>query len=114
MKVFIIHPGRAGSGHLADVPDPVPDSGQTRVQVLAVGVDATDRELLDGKYGEAAAGADYLITGHESLGRVVAAPPGTLRPGELVVAIVRRPDPVPLTIMANALRVGDHLVERLW
>lgn len=46
-------PWAAGSGHLADVPEPVAESGQARVQVLAVGVDGTDRELLDGKYGEA-------------------------------------------------------------
>lgn len=95
MKAFVISPGRGGSGHVADVPDPVRSPGQALVGVLAVGVDGTDRELLQGKYGQAPAGQDYLITGHESLGRVLESPDGTLRTGDLVVAIVRRPDPVP-------------------
>ena len=95
MKACIISPGRAGSGRVADVPDAARAPGQALVEVLAVGVDGTDRELLQGKYGEAPADQDYLITGHESLGRVLQAPDGTLRAGDLVVAIVRRPDPVP-------------------
>ena len=37
-----------------------------------------------------------LIIGHESLGRVEEAPAGCgVKPGDLVVGIVRRPDPVP-------------------
>ncbi|MFN8557926.1 MAG: glucose dehydrogenase [Dehalococcoidia bacterium] len=46
------------------------------------------------QYGQAPPGDDYLITGHESLGRVVAVgphAPDTIRPGGLVVAMVRRP-----------------------
>ena len=95
MRAFIISPGRAGSGRVGAVPDPVPAPTQALVEVLAVGVDGTDRELLGGEYGQAPPGEDYLITGHESLGRVIDAPDGTLRRGDLVVAIVRRPDPVP-------------------
>lgn len=91
----MITPGLAGSGRLADVPEPPRPPGEALVRVLAVGVDGTDRELLEGQYGAAPAGADYLITGHESLGRVVEGPAGTLAPGTLVVAIVRRPDPEP-------------------
>lgn len=95
MKAFVVTPGRSGTGRLADVPEPARARGNALMQVLAVGVDGTDRELLRGEYGEAPPGDDYLITGHESLGRVLEAPEGPLRPGELVVAIVRRPDPVP-------------------
>ena len=41
-------------------------------------------------------GAQRLIIGHESLGRVEQAPAGSgFKPGDLVVGIVRRPDPVP-------------------
>lgn len=65
------------------------------VDVIAVGVDGTDRELMAGTYGEAPPGDDYLVTGHESLGRVVEAPDAWLAAGTPVVAIVRRPDPVP-------------------
>ncbi len=95
MKGVIVNPGRAGSSRLADLPDPTPAPGQAVVQVIAVGMDGTDRELLEGKYGEAPPGDDYLIIGHESIGRVISAPGGILRQGELVVPIVRRPDPEP-------------------
>ncbi|MDT7580308.1 MAG: glucose 1-dehydrogenase, partial [Pseudonocardiales bacterium] len=46
--------------------------------------------------GQAPPGDDYLILGHESLGRVAEAPDGSgFAPGDLIVGIVRRPDPVP-------------------
>lgn len=95
MKAFVVTPRREGSGRLAEVPEPSRAAGLALVQVIAVGVDGTDRELLRGEYGDAPPGDDELIIGHESLGRVADAPPGTLRRDELVVAIVRRPDPVP-------------------
>lgn len=95
MKAFVITPGVAGSGRLADVPDPTPGPGDAVVQVMAVGGCGTDRELLEGLYGEAPPGSDSLTIGHESLGRVLQAPEASLRPGDLVVAIVRRPDPEP-------------------
>src|SRR5262249_60873314 len=57
---------------------------------------ATDRELLQGRYGVALPGERRLVLGHESLGTVEAAPAGCgLAAGDLVVGIVRRPDPVP-------------------
>lgn len=66
------------------------------VDGLAVGLCGTDMEIIDGKYGQAPPGCEYLILGHENLGRVAQAPPGCgLSPGDLVVGIVRRPDPVP-------------------
>ncbi len=47
-------------------------------------------------YGWAPPGRERLILGHESLGRVVDPGPNSgLQPGDLVVGIVRRPDPVP-------------------
>ncbi|MDQ3574737.1 MAG: alcohol dehydrogenase catalytic domain-containing protein, partial [Actinomycetota bacterium] len=47
-------------------------------------------------FGEAPAGCERLILGHESLGRVLEAPAGSgLQRGDLVAGIVRRPDPVP-------------------
>jgi threonine dehydrogenase-like Zn-dependent dehydrogenase len=55
----------------------------------------TDREIIDGAYGEAPPGADALVLGHESLGRVLEDPSGTLQPGTLIAGIVRHPDPVP-------------------
>ncbi|WP_219418491.1 glucose 1-dehydrogenase [Pseudonocardia nigra] len=94
MKAVMITPGRPGSDRLAEVPDPSPGVGEVLVEVLAVGVDGTDDELVSGAYGQPPAGEQQLIIGHESLGRV-REPAGGLRAGQLVAAIVRRPDPVP-------------------
>jgi glucose 1-dehydrogenase len=61
----------------------------------------TDREILAGEYGWAPPGQDRLVLGHESLGLVRQAPQGCgLLPGDLVVGIVRRPDPVPCVACA--------------
>ena len=49
-----------------------------------------------GAYGWAPPGRERLILGHESLGRVIdPGPNAALTPGDLIVGIVRRPDPVP-------------------
>src|SRR5919108_745392 len=98
MKAIAVHPGKAGSIHLEDVPKPsVDDVAGGRgvlVRVLRVGVDGTDKEINAAEYGAAPPGDDYLITGHESFGQVVAVGPNvptTIRPGGYVVASVRRP-----------------------
>ena len=66
------------------------------VRTVALGVCGTDREIISGEYGTAPPGQKRLILGHELLGRVETAPPESgLVPGDLVVGIVRRPDPVP-------------------
>ena len=95
MKAVAVFPGREGSAHLADLPRPhlsdVPGGRGVRVEVLRVGVDGTDREIQDAEYGEAPSGSDFLVLGHESLGRVVEVGPAVteLQPGDLVVAMVR-------------------------
>jgi glucose 1-dehydrogenase len=98
MKAVAVHPGKLNSMHLREVPTPtasdIPDGQGVLVKVLRVGVDGTDKEIIAAEYGEAPAGDDFLITGHESLGRVVDARPNvssSLPPGRLVVATVRRP-----------------------
>ncbi|WP_428660337.1 glucose 1-dehydrogenase [Reyranella sp.] len=86
---------------LEDRPEPAPDSGTLLVQALALGVCGTDREIVAGAYGWAPPGGKRLILGHESLGRVLDAPPGcALSAGELVVGIVRRRDPIPCVACA--------------
>ena len=53
------------------------------------------------EHGWAPPGKTRLVLGHESLGRVVdPGPTGGLREGDLVVGIVRRPDPVPCSSCA--------------
>jgi len=96
MRALTVVPGRARSLEVGDVPDPVPGPGEALVQGLALGVCGTDREIAAGEYGWAPAGRERLVLGHESLGRVLSAPEGApFAAGDLVVGIVRRPDPRP-------------------
>lgn len=96
MRAITVRPGVAGSAALTDVPEPPAADGTLLVRVLAIGVCGTDREIVGGGYGEAPAGEERLVIGHESLGEVVEAPAGSgFAPGDRVVGIVRRPDPVP-------------------
>jgi glucose 1-dehydrogenase len=96
MRAVTVTAGKANSVRLVhDVPEPVADEGAVLVETLAVGVCGTDREIVAADYGTAPPGTDQLILGHESLGLVLEDPTGTLRPGDLVAGIVRRPDPVP-------------------
>lgn len=79
---------------LVDVPEPEIDGpGQVKVRMLEVGICGTDKEIARFEYGDPPPGSDYLILGHESLGEIVevSAGEGSLRPGDLVVMMVRRP-----------------------
>jgi len=79
-----------------DVLEPVLESPtQVLLRMLDVGVCGTDREICAFEYGTPPAGSDHLIIGHESLARVIAvgSQVRTLRVGELVVPMVRRPCP---------------------
>ena len=40
-----------------------------------MGVDDTDKEINDAEYGDPPEGYDFLVTGHESFGRVLEAWP---------------------------------------
>ena len=96
MRALTVTPGVKDSLHLRDIPQPEAGGGQVLVEALAVGLCGTDSEIIDAEYGEAPPGQDYLVLGHENLGRVVEAPEGSgLAAGDLVVGIVRRPDPEP-------------------
>ena len=97
MKAIAVHPGKPNTMHLREAPRPtldeVPSGRGVLVKVLKVGVDGTDKEINAAEYGAAPPGYDYLITGHESFGRVVAVGPNVteLGVGDYVVATVRRP-----------------------
>jgi len=96
VKAITVEPHRPETAHLEDVPEPDPRGGSVLVEAVAVGVCGTDVEIVNGKYGWAPRGRTRLVLGHESLGRVLdPGPSGVLQPGDLVVGIVRRPDPVP-------------------
>src|SRR5215510_493034 len=96
MKAITVEPMKRGSLRLEEIPEPDLRDGTVLVEGIAVGVCGTDVEIAEGKYGWAPEGRTRLVLGHESLGRVIdPGPAASLERGDLVVGIVRRPDPVP-------------------
>ena len=96
MKAITVEPKQSNSARWDDIPEPDVQEGSILVEAIAVGVCGTDVEIAEGKYGWAPPGKTRLVLGHESLGRVLDPGPSSgLKPGDLVVGIVRRPDPVP-------------------
>jgi threonine dehydrogenase-like Zn-dependent dehydrogenase len=99
MKAIAVFPGKPDSMHLGQLPRPslseVPNGRGVLVKVLRVGVDGTDKEINAAEYGAAPPGYDFLVTGHESFGRIEAVGPNVgpceLEVGDYVVATVRRP-----------------------
>src|SRR5580704_5676572 len=76
MRALTVAPGTANSAQVEDVPDPPLSDGPVLVKTLALGVCGTDREIVSGQYGWAPSGSGF-------------------KAGDVVVGIVRRPDPVP-------------------
>lgn len=102
MLALTVTPSTKDSLAVRDVPEPEPTDDQLLVEGLAVGVCGTDKEIVAGDYGWAPPGRAHLVIGHESLGRVRQAPPGSnFSAGDLVVGVVRRPDPVPCGACAH-------------
>ncbi|MGE3176650.1 MAG: glucose 1-dehydrogenase [Vicinamibacterales bacterium] len=97
MRGLIVKLGSRETGvELATIAEPAQDEGAILVQSLALGVCGTDREILRHEYGSPPPGQEGLVIGHESLGRVLAAPRECeLATGDLVVGVVRHPDPEP-------------------
>jgi len=97
MKAIAVFPGQPGSAHLADLEKPslsdVAGGRGVLVKVLRVGVDGTDKEINAAEYGAAPDGYPFLVIGHEGFGQVEAVGPNVsfIRPGDFVVATVRRP-----------------------
>jgi len=97
MKAIAVFPGKPNSIHLAELPKPslddVPNGRGVLVKLLRCGVDGTDKEINAAEYGQAPEGYNFLVTGHENFGRVVAVGPNVteFQPGDYVVATVRRP-----------------------
>jgi threonine dehydrogenase-like Zn-dependent dehydrogenase len=95
-------PQKRGTLSVRDVPDVAAGADELLVDALAVGVCGTDREIAAGHYGWSPAGRERLVIGHESLGQVRDAPPGSeFSAGDLVVGVVRRPDPEPCGACAH-------------
>jgi threonine dehydrogenase-like Zn-dependent dehydrogenase len=102
MRAMTIVPGKADSAGIDEVGEPPDADGSLLVEGLLVGICGTDLELASGAFGSGRPGSDHLVLGHESLGRVLEAPPGSgFEPGDLVSGIVRRPDPEPCPACAR-------------
>jgi threonine dehydrogenase-like Zn-dependent dehydrogenase len=116
MKAVAIIPGKAGSVHLAELAKPsvsdIPTGRGVLVKVLRVGVDGTDRELNAAEYGTAPEGYTFLVIGHEGFGQVEAVGPkvSLLRPGDFVVATVRRPG----TSLYDTIGLQDMTTDSLY
>ena len=97
MKAIAVFPGKPDSVHLAELARPsandIPGGRGVVVKVLRVGVDGTDKEINAAEYGAAPPGYDFLVIGHEGFGQVESVGPNVteLKPGDYVVATVRRP-----------------------
>ncbi len=84
-----------GSPHprFVEAVDPGPPGpGEVRCRTLELGICGTDREILESAKPWVPEGSDFLILGHECLGRVEAVGPGVteVAVGDLVVPTVRR------------------------
>src|SRR5215204_6277384 len=97
MKAIAVIPKKQNSVHLVEMDKPelneIPGGRGVLVEVLRVGACGTDREINNAEYGVAPEGFDFLVLGHENLGRVVEMGDKVidLKPDDLVVATVRRP-----------------------
>ena len=97
MKAIAVTPKVPNSVRLVEMEKPaardIPDGRGVLVEVVRVGACGTDREINNGEYGVAPEGFDYLVLGHENLGRVVEVGEKVheLEVGNYVVATVRRP-----------------------
>ena len=94
MQALTVLPGSPDSARLDAFDAPCGDPTGLTLESLAVGVCGTDLEILAGQYGTPPPGRERLVLGHECLARVRERGAG-FEPGESVVPIVRRPDPVP-------------------
>lgn len=93
MKAVAVKPGEMYSAHLVDIDEPKVASHEVLVEVEAIGIDGTDREINQGGYGKPPKGDDFLVMGHESYARVLEVGDDVRRfkPGDHVTATVRRP-----------------------
>ena len=119
MKAIAVKPGIPNTVHLTELPAPkvadIPNGRGVLVRVLRVGVDGTDKEINAAEYGQAPSGYDFLIIGHESFGQVEAVGPNVteVKPGDYVVATVRRPgSSIYDLIGTNDMTTDDTYYER--
>ncbi len=94
MKAITVEPGKRNSVSIQEIPTPKINENEVLIQTLLVGIDGTDREINEGQYGSAPTGQDFLILGHEAIGKIVqvGSQVTDFQIGDLIVPTVRRPD----------------------
>lgn len=101
MRAIAVVPGRPETAGVIDLPEPPASDGPVLVRARLIGMCGTDVEIARDGSGVPPPGEERLVLGHESLGEVLEAPEDSgLAPGDLVVGVVRRPDPVPCAACA--------------
>lgn len=91
MKAGVVFPA-ARRVEIATLKEPhISSPTQIKLRILEVGVCGTDREICQFHHGTAPEGCEFLVLGHESLAEVVETgrDVGRVRPGDLVVPVVR-------------------------
>lgn len=94
MKAIAVFPNERRIALIDNHPEPnIVSPTDVKLQILEVGVCGTDRDICNFAYGTPPEGSDYLVIGHESIGRVVAIGSAVTKfaIGDLVVPQVRRP-----------------------
>ena len=97
IKAIAVFPGKPNSVHLEELSRPnitdIPNNRGVLIKVLRVGVCGTDKEIIAAEYGIAPEGYNFLVLGHENFGIVeeVGKNVSEFKPGDYVVATVRRP-----------------------
>jgi threonine dehydrogenase-like Zn-dependent dehydrogenase len=101
VKAIAVAPGHPETAGVLELPEPARDDGLLLVGTRLIGICGTDREIAIDGYGSPPPGEQRLVLGHELLGDVIEAPDGCgFAPGDLVVGVVRRPDPLPCAACA--------------
>lgn len=93
MKAIAVFPARREVQLIEREEPQITQPTQVKLRMLDIGVCGTDKEICRFEYGTPPADSEYLVIGHESLGIVAEVGPlvSNLRPGDLVVPMVRRP-----------------------
>ncbi len=93
MNAIAVNPGRKEVGQVSHPKPKLTQAPQVKFRMLEVGICGTDREICRFDYGSPPDGFEHLVLGHEGLGQVteVGESVSTLRKGDLVVPMVRRP-----------------------
>jgi threonine dehydrogenase-like Zn-dependent dehydrogenase len=106
MKAVAVFPG-IKQAKVIDHPEPsLSSSTDVKLRMIDIGICGTDKEIMTFQYGTPPKGSEFLIIGHESLGEVIETGAGvkTLRKGDLVVTMVRRPCNHPECVACRAGR----------